>query len=342
MLIKNQWYAVLESPEVKAGKPASFKRLGHNLVFWRTEKGKVVAMEDRCPHRQAALSPGKIVNGNIECPFHGIQFGENGACQLVPANGVSGPRPAALKATVFPTREEYGFIWVWNGDPRPAGEYPPLPFFDEVKGFAYSTLRRTWAVHYTRAIENQMDVAHLPFVHATTIGRGGRTLINGPYSEMKDDAVYIWPDFQVDHGQHAARPGELTRPDHHWLICFKFPNIWLNRLSAKFMIVAAFAPVDEEKTVMYVRMYHDLVKWQPARRLFAKAAALGSLRILLQDEKVVLTQNPKMGGPESGDRYIPADRPILLYYKRRKELEQAAEQPSEDLVIFEEKEKALV
>jgi phenylpropionate dioxygenase-like ring-hydroxylating dioxygenase large terminal subunit len=32
--------------------------------------------------------------------------------------------------------------------------------------------------HYSRAIENQLDCAHIPFIHKNTIGRGNKTLVN--------------------------------------------------------------------------------------------------------------------------------------------------------------------
>lgn len=74
MLIPNQWYAVLETNEAKPGKPEAVKRLGEKLVFWRDQQGKVVVLEDPCPHRQVKLSLGKLVEGCLECPFHGFQF----------------------------------------------------------------------------------------------------------------------------------------------------------------------------------------------------------------------------------------------------------------------------
>ena len=38
--------------------------------------------------------------------------------------------------------------------------------------FAYDHTEDFWNVHYSRVIENQLDVSHLAFVHRTTIGRG--------------------------------------------------------------------------------------------------------------------------------------------------------------------------
>ncbi|MEI7556684.1 aromatic ring-hydroxylating dioxygenase subunit alpha [Candidatus Chlorohelix sp.] len=328
-MLREQWYAVLESDEVKVGKPSYYKRLGYELVFWRTDAGKIVAMQDLCPHRQAKLSLGKIVDGNIECPFHGFQFNSSGECALVPANGKNGAKPKAMRVRVFPTREAYNFIWVWHGEPRAAEDYPSLPFYTEqgLGNFSYSTLRKRWDTHYTRVIENQLDVAHLPFVHASTIGRGGRKLINGPFTVLEDETLYVWLDNELDRGQVARKPGEMSRPSGNWLLSFKYPNIWLNRLSDKFILLAAFAPIDDEQTMIYIRFYQNLVSWKPLRKLFTFIAAKSSSKILSQDEGVVSSQRPKQGGLSSGDKYIPADRPILLYYMHRNELERSAPPP---------------
>ncbi len=323
-MIPDQWYAVLESDEVKPGKPNPFKRLGQDLVFWRDSKGKVIVMRDSCPHRQAKLSPGKIVGDNIQCPFHGFQYDAKGECQLIPANGKNGPRPKIFQAKAFPTREAHGFIWVWNGEPRQQQDYPTVPFFPEVEKHSYGTFRKQWKVHYTRAIENQLDVAHLPFVHASTIGRSGKTLVNGPYAVLENDSLYIWYDNQLDEGRPAPKASELEKPSSPWLLCFKYPNVWLNRLGGKVMIGAAFAPIDDENTMMYVRFYHQIGKFDLARKLVSKLGALANGPILAQDEKIVSSQSPKQGGLDVGDKYIPADRPILLYHTHRQELIEAA------------------
>jgi phenylpropionate dioxygenase-like ring-hydroxylating dioxygenase large terminal subunit len=67
-MIRNQWYVVLESDEVKT-QPLGVTRLGEKMVFWRDQVGKVHAAVDRCPHRGVALSVGKIKDSNLQCPF---------------------------------------------------------------------------------------------------------------------------------------------------------------------------------------------------------------------------------------------------------------------------------
>jgi phenylpropionate dioxygenase-like ring-hydroxylating dioxygenase large terminal subunit len=165
-MIPNQWYVILESNEVKKGKPVGFTRMGEKIVAWRDGNGKLSVMSDLCPHRGVALSVGEIKGDCIQCPFHGFEYDTSGDCKLIPANGRDAEPPKAMHVKTYPTREEHGFIYLWWGEPQT--EYPPLPWFESISDdMVYSTLRDHWKSHYSRAIENQLDVVHLPFIHRT-------------------------------------------------------------------------------------------------------------------------------------------------------------------------------
>ena len=80
---------------------------------------------------------------------------------MIPANGKDKPVPANFKVKSYEIKEAYGFIWAWYGDS--CEELPEIPFFDELKsGFTYGKMAENWNVHYSRSIENQLDVVHLP------------------------------------------------------------------------------------------------------------------------------------------------------------------------------------
>ena len=83
-MIPNQWYVILESKEVKPGKPIGLTRFGEKLVAWRDSHGRLSVMRDRCPHRGVALSVGDIRGDCLECPFHGFQFDTTGTLHVDP------------------------------------------------------------------------------------------------------------------------------------------------------------------------------------------------------------------------------------------------------------------
>ena len=111
-----------------------------------------------------------------------VEYDAAGRCVLIPALGRKAAPPKVMQARAYPVQEAHGFIYLWWGKAPVAGNFPPLPFFDTIEEarFAQITFRDPWATHYSRVIENQLDVVHLPFVHYNTIGRGNRTLVNGP------------------------------------------------------------------------------------------------------------------------------------------------------------------
>jgi phenylpropionate dioxygenase-like ring-hydroxylating dioxygenase large terminal subunit len=319
-MIPNQWYVILESNQVKPGKPVGVTRMGEKLVLWRDERGQVTCMADLCPHRGVALSIGKLIGVCVECPFHGFQFDTSGRCTLIPANGKNAAPPKVFQVNrVYPTREAHGLIYIWWGEPK--DDLPPLPWFDSIDdSFSYSTLCDPWATHYSRAIENQLDVVHLPFVHHNTIGRGNRTLVNGPLSRVQGDLLELWVYNVLDEGQTPLKASELPEPQRRPFLQFRFPNIWHNCISDDLRILAAFVPVDDENTLMYIRYYQRVVRLPVLRELFNWVGARANLIIERQDRRVVITQRPKRSGLRIGEKMIPGDGPIVDYRRRREEL----------------------
>ena len=324
-MIPNQWYVVLESNEVKPGKPVGVRRMGEKLVFWRDVQGKVACLRDLCPHRGAALSKGTVKEDCIQCPFHGIRYDAGGRGRLIPANGRNAPVPERFHVQSYPTYEAHGFIWIWWGDVPPANLAPP-PFFADIdESFIYASARDPWPTHYSRAIENQLDVVHLPFVHYNTIGRGNRTLVHGPVTEwVNENLMFVYVHNEVDVGQKPLRPEEIVGPHGPFRLEFQFPNLWQNHISEQVRVVAAFAPVDDENTMLYLRFYQKFLRWPLLGRLFTKLAMPSNLYILHQDRRVVITQRPKRSELRMGENLIQGDRPIVEYRRRRQALINAA------------------
>ncbi|MCE5259041.1 MAG: aromatic ring-hydroxylating dioxygenase subunit alpha [Chloroflexi bacterium] len=330
-MIRNQWYGILESSEVKSGKPLGVTRMGERLVLWRTSGGELVCMIDLCAHRGAALNIGKVCQDTIRCPFHGLEYDTSGRCVLIPANGRAALVPSQFKVASYPLREVGGFIWLWWGEPR--DDLPEVPFFrDLLFGFHYNTLRSHWAAHYSRAIENQLDVMHLPFVHYNTIGRGNYTLVDGPMTEWVDNELRVWVQNRIDDGTLPLRPDEV-HPTRGPFLHLRMPNVWMNHISDNLRIVVVFAPIDEANTLMYVRFYQRVVRVPILRELFTFAGAkIGDRKILAQDRRVVITQRPLKSSLHMDEKLIQGDRPIIEYRRRRQALQELAQ--SSDLLGY--------
>jgi phenylpropionate dioxygenase-like ring-hydroxylating dioxygenase large terminal subunit len=320
-MIRNQWYVVLESHEV-SNKPMSFRRMGENLVFWRNREGKVTCFRDKCSHRGVALSMGEVVGEYLQCPFHGLEFDSFGRCICIPANGRSAPVDARFNLSLYETFEDHGFIWLFWGEGSKGDSRPE--FFDNLQGLSFSTKQDLWNTHYSRVIENQLDVAHLPFIHRRSIGRGNKTLVDGPLLVWKGENKFHLHVFnKPDDGSRPLKPDQLTEksPDSQHLE-FIFPNLWQNYIMPKMRVTAAFVPVDDDHTIMYLRFYQGFVIIPLLRDLVNKVFMRFNLRIAHEDRRVVNTHFPKKSNLKVGENLFQADHPIIEFRKLRERLQE--------------------
>jgi len=318
-MIKNQWFAILESKEVKT-QPVGVLRLNEKLVLWRDDNG-LNCIYDKCCHRGASLALGKIVDNHIECPFHGFRFDQKGEVKLIPANGKSAKVPNSFKVNAYKVVDAYGFIWLWNGDYDDADE-SQINFFEELKeGYLYDTFSETWNVHYTRAIENQLDVVHLPFVHASTIGKGNKTIVNGPVVKWEENLMTFYVDNIKDDGKTIAKKTkEITDYENYFSLQYQVPNIWQNIISDQVRIFAAFVPVDNQNTKIYLRFYQNFLTIPVLGQLITSMGNLFNRKVLHQDRRVVITQIPKYSELKMKEKLIPGDLPIIEFRKKLHQL----------------------
>lgn len=169
------WYIIGTTDELKRFRILHLKRFNQEFVVFATNQDSVAVLSNRCPHRGASLAGGEFQDDHIVCPFHGIKFNQYGKATYIPANGSLVSIPPNMCTDVWPSALEHGFIWMWYGPKQE--KYPPIPWFSNIPSrLAYLESKHHWKCHYTRCIENQLDFAHLPFVHSKTIGRAKKRL----------------------------------------------------------------------------------------------------------------------------------------------------------------------
>jgi phenylpropionate dioxygenase-like ring-hydroxylating dioxygenase large terminal subunit len=322
-MIRDQWYVILFSREVKRNRVVGVKRLGVNIVVWRDGKGKLGAALDKCPHRGIQLSKGKMKEDNLQCPFHGFEYDASGRCRIIPANGKAAKVPDHIRLDSYPVSEANGFIYLfWKSKEKPAAPPDELPWFIDLEGnFAVSEFTDPWKAHYSRVIENQLDVVHLPFIHKTTIGRGIGPLVNGPYTEVSGTSLSFWPGNEQDNGQTPVLPKDMKKPERKsTYLTFLFPNLWQNHIMDAMRIVVAFVPVDESNTILYLRTYQKMVRIPVLKELFFWLSRIYNKIILGQDRRVVETHQPMETHLRMEENLIPGDHPVILYRKIRDEL----------------------
>lgn len=152
----DHWQAVALSNRLK-GKPMRILYRGEPLVLFRTKTG-VAALIDRCPHRLVELSKGRVVGGEIECPYHGWRFGGDGQCTAIPGHLGDTPR---YRVKRFRAREVDGAIFISDGAPNADPYVHCMGGQDIAVRHVQSSTRST----VLDAAENILDVAHTHFTH---------------------------------------------------------------------------------------------------------------------------------------------------------------------------------
>ena len=166
--LMNTWYQAGFADEVAAGGKLARTICDVPLVFYRGVDRSVTALVDRCPHRFAPLSAGRVVGDNIFCGYHGIGFGADGKCVHNP----HGPIISALAVRAFPVIERHSIVWVWLGDPDRAEPalIPDLSYIDATPPQARIAGYMPTAANYQLLSDNILDLSHADFLHPDTLG----------------------------------------------------------------------------------------------------------------------------------------------------------------------------
>lgn len=161
------WYPVSPVEDLKIDRPTPFTLLGQAIVIWKKKTSSTYhVFLDRCPHRLAPLSEGRIdeKTGNLTCSYHGWQFNEEGNCTCVPQaenEDLVKQNQENFAVTTFPTRQANDLLWVWADANSPElaekTSLPLSPQIDAKKGFVWSSLVRDLAYDWQTFIENVAD-----------------------------------------------------------------------------------------------------------------------------------------------------------------------------------------
>ncbi|MFD3702108.1 Rieske 2Fe-2S domain-containing protein [Nocardia sp. NPDC058658] len=166
--LENFWHPVAFAHEVTADAPTRVELLGRRWVVIRTGDD-IVAFRDECPHRRASLSKGQLVEGTIECPYHGWRYNLQGQCVLVPALPQGSPPPARARlAAAHSVTEHLGLIWM--AIEEPVVGLIDWPQWNTAGWDTWWLERRSTHVNGGLLTENFMDTTHFAFVHRNSFG----------------------------------------------------------------------------------------------------------------------------------------------------------------------------
>ena len=306
-MLPDRWYPILESSKLKR-RPLGVRRLGEELVLWRGRDGEPLAAPAFCPHRAASLAGGRVVDGEIACPWHGFRFDASGRCTQMPCEGSEARIPSAMSLSMRTLRESHGLVWLWYGAQR--SEYPSLPLFEELRADTRGSAEASYTLpyHYTRMVESNLDMHHVAFVHGRYLPKVARM---DPF------------EAEIE-GDHIRTRGVLRREGGKREMPFRaetlLPCLGMIELTPRLRILVSSTPVDDEHTWLWFRYYQDYTKLPGLGFLIAWLAVQSELRLVQpQDWRLFASLAPGTID-DVPYRFVHADKGIALYRKRRAEL----------------------
>lgn len=174
---KNCWYPVVFRKDLLTDKPYPFELYGKALVLFFDGQGQLSCLRDRCPHRAARLSDGHLVDGKLECLYHGWQFDHSGQCVHIPQMLPDKPIPERACTKSYALEVVQDIVWIWAGESHAANPaaIPSIDNFDDEDVFSVDYLVEL-PYDQSYLIENVIDVAHIHTAHHGLRGGGHRSM----------------------------------------------------------------------------------------------------------------------------------------------------------------------
>jgi phenylpropionate dioxygenase-like ring-hydroxylating dioxygenase large terminal subunit len=313
-VLYNDWHALAKAEDLKPGTVVAARLLDVELVLWRGEDTQVLAWDDRCPHRSVRLSSGRVSDNTLICPYHGLVFDREGHCVQVPAHPEYVPPKQACVQT-YQVQERYGLIFISLG--KPGQEIAPFWEWEDANYLKFLSGPHYCRSSGYRAIENFVDLAHLPFLHPGILGAPGMTSVQD-YQVAIDkqgirlSSIQIWQPDPVGLGQ-------TTIADYTYWI-FRPLTAYLQKETPdgqRLTILYCVTPVGEE----------EFLGWMWVATNFGDASSIDAMRsfqdsIVKQDLVNLERHNPKrlpLNLP--AEFHLPCDRGSLAYRKWLKNLQ---------------------
>ncbi|KAL2632235.1 hypothetical protein R1flu_016921 [Riccia fluitans] len=165
MWLKNFWYPVAFSADLHSDTMIPIESFEECWVLFRGKDGRAGCVRDECAHRACPLSLGTVVDGRIQCPYHGWEYSTGGQCEKMPST-----RLVKTSIRSLPCIEKDGMVWIWPGNETPAATLPSL--LPPSHYTIHAEIVLELPVEHGLLMENLLDLAHAPFTHTSTFAKG--------------------------------------------------------------------------------------------------------------------------------------------------------------------------
>jgi phenylpropionate dioxygenase-like ring-hydroxylating dioxygenase large terminal subunit len=323
------WYPVFYIEDLDKLTPTPFTLLDRDLViWWDSQASEWRAFDDRCPHRLARLSEGRIAeDGLLECPYHGWAFTGNGRCDRIPQQLPDAKAETSRRACVksLPTAVKQGLLFIYPGTATNAAEVPlpliPVPMADgkPTDGWIMLNTFRDLPYDALTLLENVLDPSHLPYTHHGSVGKRSNS---SPVelevtSSDKSGFTGTWAD--------GPRKGTLGRQNTTFIApCLMWHELTSKQLGETMTVVYA-TPTRKGECRVFARFPFKFASKLPA--LFISATPQWYSHInnnaILEDDQIFLHHQERYlaqsGGSENFSQafYLPTKADAFVFEYRQ-------------------------
>jgi phenylpropionate dioxygenase-like ring-hydroxylating dioxygenase large terminal subunit len=305
MLI-NFWYPMALTAEVVQDKPHRSQALGQQFVLFRDADGKAHCLADTCIHRGGSLGGGKMVDGCIQCPYHGWLYDCEGRVTHIPTLRKGAKIPGRARVDTYPVDERYGVVFAFLGD-LPEDERPPLGGLKQwdQEGWSVTSLVYDWNANFERAIENGLDATHTEFVHPSAGLQGGfdpeeileERLVEFDWgSAMQTDTEKV----QIEHGHMG--------PCHQWT----FLTFKMQGFEGSFMFYSFLRPKDAHSVTRYLFNARDFQHGEKMDEELGKT----TLGFEKEDRPVIEAMRPLFSPRDTSSELLLPEDEIMVRYRQ--------------------------
>lgn len=295
--LKQFWYIACDSKELKSGQVAGITILNEWIALYRDENGTPTAVLDRCLHRNARLSKGRVVKGELVCPYHGWKYGEKGRITGIPSEGERYQPRASRCVPHFETREQEGYIYVRLSSPAAGTEEPQMapsasdpfaiPFYGK-RGYRHIRLKHIFKANVPNCAENFIDIPHTTYVHPGVFRYEKAPQKLAAEVERENGNVHIRYRNETSNFGWFSKflnptEREIFHEDHYYLPNVTHVEYRFGR-RMHFNITSQSIPVGDSETHVYTDLTYDYGVWNWIARPFVIWAAK---KIIAQDVKIM-------------------------------------------------------
>lgn len=242
--VENMWYAAAWEYEVAEADNKLARTICEiPLVFFKGESGNYIALDNRCCHRAAPLSTGRVEGDCIRCMYHGLLYNDAGEVIEIPGQEHISK---SLKVRSYKVVSKGSMIWIWMGDPALANtddiyDFPPLSEPQNWRGFGKESYLH-YDANWLLIVDNLADFSHVAFVHTNTLG-GSEAYAYSTLAEKieKDDDGFSMERWHRDSAVPPFHKKVLPQSEQSKNV--DRANIIQMRLPGVFLMETLFAPV---------------------------------------------------------------------------------------------------